>query len=134
MQKPNTVNKEKVLKPKITISTEAREQIELMKKMDFTIEGKQFRVAIKGKECDGFTYEVYFDHIKKNDFAIPLKDEDGPSIIIDPFSAFYMPSFSIDYLFDPDENSEGFTIKNSEQTQHQGKFWVKKEAKTPPLL
>ena len=134
MQKPTTVNREKVLAPKFTISNEARTQIELMKKMDFTIEDKQFRVAIKGKECDGFTYEVYFDVVNLSDFVIPLKEETGTCIIMDPFSAFYMPNFSIDYLFDPDENLEGFIIKNSEQTQHQGKFWVKKEAKTPPLL
>ena len=72
MQKPTTVNREKVLAPKFTISNEARTQIELMKKMDFTIEDKQFRVAIKGKECDGFTYEVYFDVVNLSDFVIPL--------------------------------------------------------------
>ena len=134
MQNPPAVDQEKVTTPQVNVTPEAWMQLKLIKKMDFTLVNKHVRVAIKGKECDGFTYEVYFDTPNEDDFIINVEEGTSPSVILDPFSAFYLPSFTIKYMLNLENSSEGFFIENHKQSQHHGKFWVKKGGKTPPLI
>ena len=134
MQKQPKVDRSKVNRPKVEVSSLAWDQLKLIKKMDYTLEEKHLRVAIKGKECDGFTYEVYFDQKKEDDFIIKSNNHLGPMIVMDPFSAFYLNDSKISYVLNPEDDSEGFCIENLNQSVQHGKFWVKKGAKTPPLL
>ena len=128
------VNRDKVLPPTPSFSSRAIEQINLIKQHDFTLMDKFFRIAIKGKECDGFTYEAYFDEKSCDDFFVPV-EENGMTVkvLLDPFSAFYLRNVQVDYQIDIEENTDGFIITNPEQELHSGKFWVKKGASKPPM-
>lgn len=129
------VNRDKVLQPTPSFSSKALEQINLIKQHDFTLENKYFRIAIKGKECDGFTYEAYFDEKNMDDFIVTIEgDVTSIQILFDPFSAFYLKNVQVDYQIDLEENTDGFLITNPEQDLHSGKFWVKKGASKPPMV
>ena len=138
MKSSKQVDHSKVSLPVVEMTKVAYDQLHLIKKNDFTVHEKELRVAIKGKECDGFTYEVFFDEKKPNDIPIEFnKPEFGDEKIIllmDPFSAFYLSSFKVEYLFSPNEDIDGFTIINKNQEKQQGKFWVKKSGETPPMM
>lgn len=135
MKNSQKVNRNKVPTPQPQITSEALEQIILIKQHDFTLQEKSFRIAIKGKECDGFTYEAYFDQQNEDDFKI-LFEKKGQTIelIFDPFSAFYLKHVKVDYKISLEDNTDGFIIDNPDQDQHTGKFWVRKGASKPPLL
>ena len=138
MKSSKQVDHSKVSTPVVEISKSAYDQLCLIKKNDFTVHKKELRVAIKGKECDGFTYEVFFDEKKTNDILIrftrPEFGDEKITLLIDPFSAFYLSSFKVEYLFSPAEDIDGFTVINKNQEKQQGKFWVKKSGETPPMI
>ncbi|MCY4524466.1 MAG: hypothetical protein OXB84_06985, partial [Halobacteriovoraceae bacterium] len=54
------------------------------------------------------------------------------TILIDPFSAFYLQKTTVDYKQDFINNSEGFVIENHQQKEYAGKFWIKDSYKIPP--
>ena len=129
------IDKNSVAMPVPRVSAAAFSQISLIKKHDYTLEGKLLRVAIKGKECDGFTYEVFFDEQKDDDFVCCLqKDGETISVLFDPFSAFYLPNVEINYILDHENNVDGFVINNPDQDLHKGKFWVQRNSKKPPMI
>ena len=80
----------------------------------------------------------FFDEKKPNDIYIEFNKPDFGNekiiLLMDPFSAFYLSSFKVKYLFSPNEDIDGFTIINKNQEKQQGKFWVKKSGETPPMM
>ena len=60
MKSSKQVDHSKVSHPVVDMTKVAYDQLRLIKKNDFTVHEKELRIAIKGKECDGFTYEVFF--------------------------------------------------------------------------
>ena len=135
------VDKNKIKTPKITLSTEAKRQLSLYMANDYTTRGKYLRLKVTGKGCDGFTYSSFFDQERVDDFLVPVyvREDSKTTILLDPFSAFYMQSIFLDYMFEPfevdnQEPQEGFVIANAAQEQFHGKFWKDQEELIPPQL
>ncbi len=118
----------------VFITDSAVRQIQLMQENDYTLEGLQFRIKIGGKGCGGFTYDTGFSERHPDDLVIrksyPAIDLEL-TLLIDPFTAFYTQSFTLDYLLDPASNEEGFVVSNAAEGQHKGKFF-KDTSKLPP--
>lgn len=118
----------------LLVSDSAVRQIKLMQENDYTLEGLSFRIKIGGKGCGGFTYEAGFSEAAPDDLLIELSYpliQYTLIVLMDPFTAFYTQSASLDYLLDPTSNEEGFIVKNAAEGQHRGKFF-KDESKLPP--
>ena len=136
-----SVDKNKIKIPKVTLSREAKRQLALFLEHDYTTKGKCLRLKITGKGCDGLTYSSFFDQERVDDFSISveLSPEIKTTLLMDPFSAFYMQNVFLDYVFEPftldnQEPQEGFMIVNSAQEQYQGKFWKGQEELVPPQI
>lgn len=114
--------------PSIQITDEAKQQIDLILKNDFTIKDKFLRITISGKGCDGFDYSIGFDSQNPNDIHTQVKNI---NIILDPFANFYLQKFKIDYIQNLEEDIEGFQIINTSQKEFKGKFWKKDLSKVP---
>jgi len=119
---------------KVLVSDSAVRQIQLMQNNDYTLEGLKFRIKIGGKGCEGFTYDTGFSEPHEDDLVVKLSYPQinyDLEILIDPFSAFYTQSFTLDYLLDTQTHEEGFVITNAADGQHRGKFF-KDDSKLPP--
>ncbi|HXH30599.1 MAG TPA: hypothetical protein VNJ01_07285 [Bacteriovoracaceae bacterium] len=118
----------------ILITDSAVRQIQLMQDHDYTLGGLSFRIKIGGKGCGGFTYDTGFSEGHPDDLIVkqtfPLIGLEL-TILIDPFTAFYTQSFTLDYLLDLGNNEEGFVVINAQDGQHKGKFF-KDTSKLPP--
>ena len=118
--------------PQPQLTERAIQQLALILENDFTLQDKYLRIQITGKECDGFTYSVGFDHLHKDDLKITYSLlEKNQFLIIDPFSAFYLQRFTLDFVQYFEQNTEGFTVENHNQHEFQGKFWKKEPEKVP---
>lgn len=137
---------DKITLPKISMSSDAISQILLIIENDFTASNKYLRVTIDGKGCDGFKYAVGMDFLNETDFQININypknihtlinketPVDSIKIIMDPFAAYYLQEFQIDYQFNPSTDEEGFIINNKNQNIYEGKFWRKDQTKVPPV-
>lgn len=114
----------------IAIDPKAVDQLILMKKHDYTLEDKVFRIKIGGKGCDGFTYELGFSLADDEDLVISLAPD--LNLHMDPFSAYFCRKGSINYHFDP-TGDEGLTFENDLQEEFHGKFF-KDESTVPKFL
>lgn len=118
----------------LIVSDSAVRQIQLMQENDYTLAGLYFRIKIGGKGCAGFTYDTGFSELHPDDLVI---EKQFPlihftlKVLIDPFTAFYTQESTLDYLLDPQNNEEGFTVNNAADGSHAGKFF-KDESKLPP--
>jgi Fe-S cluster assembly iron-binding protein IscA len=118
--------------PQPQLTEKAIQQLALILENDFTLQDKYLRIQITGKECDGFTYSVGFDHLHKNDLQITYSAlKKNQFLILDSFSAFYLQRFTLDFIQDFEQNREGFTVENHDQHEFQGKFWKKEPEKVP---
>lgn len=109
-------------------------QIQLMQDNDYTLEGMSFRIKIGGKGCGGFTYDTGFSEKHPDDLVIVQSFSVinfDLTILIDPFTAYYTQSSTLDYLLDESSNEEGFILTNAADGQHKGKFF-KDTTKLPP--
>lgn len=118
----------------VIVSDSAVRQIQLMQENDYTLTGLYFRIKIGGKGCGGFTYDTGFSELHVDDLLIkqsfPLINFDL-TMLIDPFTAFYTQVFTLDYLLDTANNSEGFVIQSATDGDHKGKFF-KDTSRLPP--
>lgn len=114
---------------KITITNKAKEQLLLIWENDFTLEGPALRVAINGKECHGFNYQIGFDQAHEKDWVISLAPDLPFSLVLDAFCAHYCQDGEIDYLFG--HEVEGFIFNNNNEKYFKGKFF-KNETLLPP--
>ena len=117
--------------PSLDLTESAFQQLDLMIKNDFTIEGKFFRVQITGKKCEGFTYSAGFTPPQDKDIFFEVN---GIQMVVDPFTAFYLQRGVIDYLQNFELEMEGFIVENLDQKNFEGKFWLKNPEKIPPAL
>jgi Fe-S cluster assembly iron-binding protein IscA len=130
--KTNKIDREGVTTPSILFSERAVQEWELIIENDFTLEGKQLRITIDGKECDGFTYAVGFDDKTDEDFEISIEGIDH-KLVIDPFAAFYLQVATVDFVQDFSQDAEGFVVVNHSQRHFYGKFWRAHPELKPPL-
>jgi Fe-S cluster assembly iron-binding protein IscA len=119
---------------KIFVTDSAVRQIQVIQENDYTLKGLSFRIKIGGKGCEGFTYETGFSEKHPDDLEIlthyPLINFEL-KILMDPFTAFYTPELTLDYLLETNQNDEGFIVQNAADGQHRGKFF-KDESRLPP--
>ncbi len=104
----------------ITFTENAKRQYSLIKENDFTLEGKELRIQISGKKCEGFTYDIGFDDLKEND---QILDVEGIKIFMQPFTAEFCKSMDIDWIQDPESGNDGFNLINRDQESYQYKFY-----------
>ena len=122
-------------RPDIHLTESAISQIKLILENDYTLKGQSLRIHISGKECDGFTYSVGFQNPIENDLYVPCPElGEEQSIIMDPFSAFYLQKVTLDFVQDFEKDLEGFVVTNHKQDDFQGKFWRKDADKIPTDL
>ena len=122
-------------RPDIHLTESAISQIKLILENDYTLKGQSLRIHISGKECDGFTYSVGFQNPIENDLFVPCPElGEEQSIIMDPFSAFYLQKVTLDFVQDFEKDLEGFVVTNHKQDDFQGKFWRKDADKIPTDL
>ncbi len=116
------------------LTDHAARQIKLIQENDYTLENMVFRLKIGGKGCGGFTYETGFSEPLTDDIIITREfDFATITIHIDPFTHYYCHAGVLDYLFDPDNNDDGFLFKNYNEHKHEGKFF-KDESLVPTHL
>jgi len=140
------VDKNQIPSPQINLSEQAWTQLLLLMENDLTLKGKYFRLLISGKGCDGFSYSVGFTDWHHDDFSIQISIPASViekvsfdnqikevEILMDPFTAFYLQICKVDYVLDFENNNEGFTVTNLNQSEYKGKFWKQEEEKIPPL-
>jgi Fe-S cluster assembly iron-binding protein IscA len=122
--------------PQVNFTQSAVRELQLILENDFTLSGKYLRVLISGKGCEGFTYSVGFTDLAEEDFLVPVTSESNDELMVamDPFTAFYVPRSTINFIQDPSADREGFIIENHAQNEFSGKFWRKAPEKTPPLV
>ena len=125
------IDRESVKLPKFTLTDEASRQVKLMLENDFTLQGKNFRIQISGKGCDGFSYSAGFTPAHQDDFVVNVE---GIDILVDLFSAFYLQETLVDYVFDFENGTEGFVISNKNQELYKDQFWKADGSKIPPLI
>lgn len=116
------------------VTDSAIRQIQLMQDNDYTLDGLHFRIKIGGKGCGGFTYETGFSEIDADDLIIEkfyTAINYKLTLLMDPFTAFYTQSGTLDYMLDPQNNDEGFIVENASDGDHKGKFF-KDTTKLPP--
>jgi Fe-S cluster assembly iron-binding protein IscA len=123
-----------IMEIKMMVTDSAIRQIQLMQAHDYTLDGLLFRIKIGGKGCGGFTYSTGFSERHPDDLEMVQKFElldYELKVLIDPFTAFYTPEFTLDYLLEPNHNEEGFVVKAANDGDHKGKFF-KDTSKLPP--
>lgn len=126
---------EKIKIPNLIFTPNARKELDLIIENDFTLAGKYFRLLISGKGCEGFTYSVGFTDLNEDDLLVKdLNDPNEHCVVIDPFTAFYLAHVTVDFIFDPLTNEEGFVVINHDEKNYRGKFFKEEQAELPPLL
>ncbi|MCB0308713.1 MAG: iron-sulfur cluster insertion protein ErpA [Bdellovibrionales bacterium] len=68
---------------------------------------KVFRVYVEGGGCSGFQYGFSFDEARENDHIMNFNDV---KVVVDPFSAPYIQSSTIDYI--ESLMNSGFVVTN----------------------
>lgn len=117
----------------IEITPEAKRQIVLLKENDYTLQSECLRLSIKGKGCDGFTYQVGFDTPKSQDQVLIFENFFSDSkkfyILLDQLASFYIRNATLDYQFN--EQGDGFVLKNHDQHLYEGKFFNSNDSLVP---
>ena len=132
--KTETVDASQISPPTVLFTERAWSQLQLILDNDPTIDGSVFRIAIAGKECDGFTYEAGFTASRQDDFLASTPNiKRDIKIALDPFSAYYCSEVSVDFIQDFEQDAEGFVIVNPHQDKYFKKFWRQSPGLTPPL-
>ncbi|MBT3584951.1 MAG: hypothetical protein HN509_08595 [Halobacteriovoraceae bacterium] len=130
------IDREKVSTPQIILTAEAKKVLSNILEQDFTLAGKYFRVLISGKGCEGFKYSTGFTDFTEEDFTVLISSPNAPdmAILMDPFTAFYIPHAEIDFVRNYSQDEEGFVVTNLSQAEFKGKFWRQSPEKIPPLM
>lgn len=119
--------------PRLMFSERALQEWQLIQDNDYTLENQLLRIEIDGKGCDGFTYAVGFTLPRVDDLRVPVEESDK-TVLIDPFSAFYLQVATVDFVQDFTQDAEGFVVINHSQKHFSGKFWRANPDLTPPVI
>jgi iron-sulfur cluster assembly accessory protein len=88
--------------------------------------GKDLRLYLSGKGCDGFEYGVSFDERESDDIIMPVNDK--ISLLCDPRTLEFVRGSTIDWV--DDERGKGFLVENPNHRKFRGKFYKKSEWKS----
>lgn len=112
----------------LDITPAALTQIQLLQQHDYTLEGMSFRIKIGGKGCGGFTYETGFSLPRPDDLSLTVQ---GVTVLMDPFTAFYTKTATLDFALEVETGDEGFIVDNKAGDLYKGKFF-KDTSLVPP--
>jgi iron-sulfur cluster insertion protein len=129
--KEEQISLDNVAAPCVELTEAAIGQFRLMKEHDQTLKGLVIRVNINGKGCDGFEYGLGMDKTAPSDIQAQVPDNFPFPIALDPFAAYYLQKFTVDYITDYEKNEEGFIIINQNQKNFEGKFWLDNQDLAP---
>ncbi len=108
----------------IKITKAAIEQINLILTNDYTINDKSLFIQVDGKECQGFTYSIFFSHPNKDSIELKYSPQiKNLKIFTNKFTAYYLKNGTLDYFFNPETDQDGLIIINEDEEKYQGKFW-----------
>lgn len=113
---------------RLDITPAALTQIQLLQQHDYTLEGMSFRIKIGGKGCGGFTYETGFSEPRSDDLTLTVQ---GVTVLMDPFTAFYTKTATLDFALEIETGDEGFIVDNQAGDLYKGKFF-KDTSLVPP--
>jgi iron-sulfur cluster insertion protein len=88
--------------------------------------GKDLRIYLAGKHCDGFEYGVAFDNRESDDFT--LVSEKNFNLICDTQTLEFVRGSTIDWV--DDERGRGYLVMNPNHKKFRGKFYKKSEWKS----
>jgi iron-sulfur cluster insertion protein len=97
-------------------------------------QGKDLRLYLEGKGCDGFFYGVTFDDATQSDHHFLQHSEDLSikiDLLVDPDTLQFVEGCLIDWA--NDERGKGFIVNNPNQRAFRGKFF-KRESWREKLL
>jgi len=87
--------------------------------------GKDLRIYLAGKGCDGFDYGVAFDTAEPNDLL--FKTEHGITIICDERTMEFVRGSTLDWA--DDDRGRGYLVLNPNHRKFRGKFYRKPDWK-----
>lgn len=88
--------------------------------------GKDLRLYLAGKHCDGFEYGVAFDDREADDEIIPIGD--SINLVCDLKTMEFVRGCTIDWV--DDERGKGYLVTNPSHKKFRGKFFKKSEWKS----
>jgi len=103
---------------KITLSEEALANALVLERENQDYQGKDLRVYLDGKGCDGFFYGVAFDVRSQDDLVFP---HEGIDVIVDPESLKFIDGSTVEWV--DDERGRGFLVENPGHRKFRGKFY-----------
>ena len=109
----------------LSLSPAALSQVKLIKDNDHYLADQVFRIKIDGKGCGGFDYAIGFSEPNAEDLV--LQFDNGVTLHIDPFTAYYCREGVIEFIFDPEKDIEGFSYINPNEKKYRGKFFKNEE-------
>ena len=86
--------------------------------------GKDLRLYLEGKGCDGFYYGVTFDERTPQDVIFPQEVEvatESLMLVVDPETLQFVHGSMIDWV--DDDRGRGFLVDNPNQKAFRGKFF-----------
>ena len=107
----------------ITLTDQAIENAEKWRDEEDEYNGKDIRLCITGKGCDGFYYAVSFDQLTEAQDHI-FSCSKSLSVGIDKESLPYVKDTVISWV--DDERGKGFWVDNPSHKKFKGKFYKKK--------
>ena len=99
--------KHNTIKPPISLTAGAKQEIKRLKEAENITDRKGLRVGVKGGGCAGFTYILEFDEQSKNDQVFFI---DEIKLLLDPTHELYLGGIEID--FSSGLNNRGFVFDN----------------------
>ena len=88
--------------------------------------GKDLRIYLAGKGCDGFDYGIAFDDRETDDIVVPLNE--AFALLCDKKTMEFVCGSTIDWV--DDSRGRGFVVNNPNHKKFRGKFFKKSEWKS----
>lgn len=92
----------------IDITEEAAKQIQKIRANDSIDQDKKLRVSVVGGGCSGFSYNLSFDGVKREDDIVVA--DHGVELLVDAKSALYLSGTILN--FSGGLNGKGFEFSN----------------------
>ena len=115
----------------IVLTSAAQHAVKIFQAENQDFAGKELRLYLDGKGCDGFYYGVTFDNAESNDLRFEQRDEATQQkiidVVVDPDTLQFVEGSIIDW--NEDERGRGFLVENPNQRAFRGKFFKRESWK-----
>jgi iron-sulfur cluster assembly accessory protein len=115
----------------IQLTDAAKGAVQRFQRENSEFRGKELRLYLEGKGCDGFYYGVTFDDATSNDIRFEQCDQGTATkivdLVVDPDTLQFVEGVKIDWA--DDERGRGFLVDNPNQKAFRGKFFKRESWK-----